>query len=233
MIIDIFSSFDPATHSSFLSLPIFFWGLNLSLLTLIHPSLWLNPNRLFASFSLPINNIFDQNARSFSSHILGFASLLTSLFIIIILINFSGLLPYVFSSSSHLLITFSFGLPLWLALIISGIYTSPSSVAASLLPRGAPWWLNPFLTIVETSRILVRPITLSFRLAANISAGHILIGLIRTYLVFSLFILGPISTTILFLLQVGYTLFEIGICIIQAYVFCLLLSLYRDDHPSC
>ena len=77
----------------------------------------------------------------------------------------------------------------------------------------------------------VRPITLSFRLAANISAGHIVLTLIRVYLVFSVFMLGRGVSVFLLFVEVGYTLFEFGICIIQAYIFCLLLSLYTEDHP--
>lgn len=232
MIIDIFSSFDPAINSLFSISPLTFWTLNITLITLIHPSFWNRTSRLQVINYIPLNIIYEQNARAFSFHLKGFASILSALFVIIIVINFIGLIPYIFSTSSHLIFTFAFGLPLWLRLIISGIYTSPTSTAASLLPRGAPWWLNPFLIVVETSRIAVRPITLSFRLAANIRAGHILMGLISVYLSYALFISGPIATISLFLLQIGYTMFEMGICLIQAYVFCLLLSLYRDDHPN-
>jgi ATP synthase subunit 6 len=99
-----------------------------------------------------------------------------------------------------------------------------------LLPRGAPAWLSPPLVIIETIRILVRPLTLSFRLAANIRAGHIVLGLVNIYLAraFSSFI----SFSTLLTIRVVYTLFEVGICLVQAYIFCLLLSLYSDDHTS-
>ena len=91
--------------------------------------------------------------------------------------------------------------------------------------------MNPFLILIETVRIIVRPITLSFRLAANIRAGHIVLTLISVYFIFRLFILGKGVTVFLLFVEVGYTLFEFGICIIQAYIFCLLLSLYTEDHP--
>lgn len=170
--------------------------------------------------------------RTFRVHLKGFPSILVSLFVLLIFTNFSGILPYVFSLSSHLLFTLVLGLPLWLGLILSGVFYSFRRVAASLLPSGAPSWLNPFLILIETVRICVRPITLSFRLAANISAGHIVLTLIRVYLVFRIFMLGRGVTIFLLFVEVGYTLFEFGICIIQAYIFCLLLSLYTEDHPS-
>ena len=68
------------------------------------------------------------------------------------------------------------------------------------------------------------------RLAANIRAGHIVLGLLGIYLSFSLFGFSVLSILALLFVQVGYFVFEVGICFIQAYIFCLLLTLYRDDH---
>lgn len=231
MLIDIFSSFDPATNSLFNISSMSFWTLNRLLILIIHPLIWIAPNRLsWSSYSLS-KIIHDQTSRTFTDNLKGMSLIFSSLFVFIILINFSGILPYIFSATSHLLFTLSFGFPLWFALILSGVTTSPTDVLAGLLPGGAPRWLNPFLTLIETTSICVRPITLSFRLAANISAGHIVLTLIRVYLVFAIFKIGPVSLAILFFIQTGYSIFEFGICLIQAYIFCLLLTLYRDDHP--
>jgi len=100
-----------------------------------------------------------------------------------------------------------------------------------LLPIGAPAALNPFLVIIETVSIMVRPITLSVRLTANIRAGHIVLTLIGNYLTTSFFISGIFSIALLLRIQVFYTIFEFGIGIIQAYIFCLLITLYSDEHP--
>jgi len=120
-------------------------------------------------------------------------------------------------------------MPLWLAIILSTFAKSIQKSIAHLLPDGAPDWLNPFLVLIETTRVTVRPITLSFRLAANMRAGHIVLRLIGIYCATAWFtsIIGLIS---LVLTTVGYILFEVAICLIQAYIFCLLLSLYSDDH---
>lgn len=93
---------------------------------------------------------------------------------------------------------------------------------ARLIPNGAPLGLTPFLGLVETIRHLIRPLTLRFRLIANISTGHIILGIIRIYLI----------TTIpsLYIGKVFYILFEIGISVIQAYIFRLLLRLYLKDY---
>ena len=231
MIVDIFSSFDPSTCLVYSSLsPLIFWLLSLLSISLIHPSIWVNNSRYSLIPSFPLDIINTQTSRTFRLHIKGFSSTLCSLFIILIILNLMGLLPYVFRTSSHLFITLVLGLPLWLRLLIRAAIYAPKSFTAHLLPRGAPEWLNPFLVITESLRILVRFITLSFRLAANISAGHILLGLMGIASSSSIFS-SITSFSRLITIQVGYIIFEIGICLIQAYIFCLLLSLYSDDHP--
>jgi ATP synthase subunit 6 len=96
---------------------------------------------------------------------------------------------------------------------------------------GAPAPLNPFLVIIETVRILVRPITLSVRLTANMRAGHIVLTLVGNYLTARFFISSIFSILLLISIQVLYTIFEFGISLIQAYIFCLLITLYSDEHP--
>jgi len=232
MITDIFSSFDPATNSLFQSSSTFFWFFNIIIIIVINASYWILPNQVFWICSIPLNLISTQIKTTFGFHLKGINSIITPLFIFLISVNLLGLIPYIFRFSSHLIFTFSLGIPLWLSLILSGIITSPSSVAAHLLPGGAPDWLNPALILIETTRILIRPLTLCVRLAANITAGHIIIDLLRTYLTYSIFIAPITGGIFLFLIQIGYSIFEMGICLIQAYVFCLLLTLYSDDHPA-
>lgn len=161
----------------------------------------------------------------------GFINIVSGLFLFLIVINLSGLIPYVFSPTRHLAVSLSLGLPLWLSLIVSAVVYNPSSVIAGLLPMGAPAPLNPFLVIIETVSIMVRPITLSVRLTANIRAGHIVLTLIGNYLTASFFISSIFSIAFLVSIQILYTIFEFGIRLIQAYIFCLLITLYSDEHP--
>lgn len=230
--VDIFSSFDPATNSLFSLSSSIFWFMGFLLLSVLHPLFWVAPNRISGLTNSISSVIVEQVGRTFGTHLKGMSSILSSLFILIMLTNLIGVIPYVFRFSSHLIFSLSLGLPIWATIIVSGVIKSPSYAAANLLPAGAPAWLNPFLILVETLRILVRPITLCFRLTANIRAGHVVIGLVGTYLSRALVTLDPISLTSLLLIQTGYTIFEFGVSMIQAYIFCLLLSLYRDDHPS-
>ena len=231
MLTDIFSSFDANISSSiFLNLPVWFtasW-----LLLFLHFSFWTRKRRLFFLSLTPKTIIFDQVTRTQGFNIRGFSLFLTALFLTLIFINFIGLVPYAFRNRSHLVMTLSMALPIWLSLLISGWASNPSAAAAHLLPTGAPDALSPALILIETISIFLRPITLSVRLAANIGAGHIILGLIGSYLSAGLFTY-PLGLKILVtIIEAGYFLFEIGICLIQAYVFCLLLSLYSDEHPN-
>uniref|UniRef100_A0AAU6QGF9 ATP synthase subunit a n=1 Tax=Prionospio sp. 6 MH-2023 TaxID=3059274 RepID=A0AAU6QGF9_9ANNE len=225
MMMDIFSSFDPATTSIFNFSPLMFWSMNIMMILLIHPLFWASPNQLFWLLSFPINTMDEQSNRTTTSHLKGLTTILVALFILIIGVNFMGIAPYVFSASSHLFFTLVLGLPLWLSLILSSLNFSASATLASLLPGGAPAWLNPFLVLIEMTSTIVRPITLSFRLAANMSAGHIVLTLISVYLVYAALSNSVSAFLLLFFIQAGYTIFEMGICLIQAYIFCLLLTL--------
>lgn len=230
MIPDIFSSFDPFSFNSFRPTNSIFLILNFIFIFLLQIRFWSNTNQLFSYFRPVKSTIFTQLSRTYSINIKGISSVVSSVFIIIIFINLMGLFPYLFRTSSHLIFTLSLGFPIWLRLILSGFSHSPKKSIAHFLPDGAPDWLNPFLVIIETTRVLVRPITLSFRLAANMRAGHIVLRLVGIYASTAWFT-SYFNLRILAFISIGYILFEVAICLIQAYIFCLLLSLYSDDHP--
>lgn len=232
MIVDIFSSFDPFINRSFSLLSYLFWLCLITPAIIIFQPFWSSSSSLIFVKSFSLEVLYEQSNRTSSTFIKGFSSIIAPLFLFLILSNLLGIIPYVFRASRHLIFTLSFGLPLWMGLIASGFSYDFKTATASLLPSGAPDWLNPFLVLIETVRALVRPLTLSFRLAANITAGHVVLGLIGSFLTSSaLTSLGRISSIGAFVVQVGYVSFEIGICLIQAYIFCLLLTLYSDDHP--
>lgn len=102
------------------------------------------------------------------------------------------------------------------------------SFLSHLQPIGSPALLNPFLCIIELVRLLVRPITLSVRLTANLSTGHILMALLGVGFVGS----GGLGRLVILFVGIFYFMFEMGVCFIQAYIFTLLPTLYADEHPG-
>nr|YP_009503320.1 ATP synthase F0 subunit 6 [Leucosyrinx sp. MNHN IM 2013-19304]AXA45386.1 ATP synthase F0 subunit 6 [Leucosyrinx sp. MNHN IM 2013-19304] len=230
MFMDIFSSFDD-NNQVFMSLYILMWLFSLVTIIFFSSSYWISFPRWASIISIFKDTGSSQIFRSYGMNMGGFMNIITALFLFLIIMNLSGLIPYVFSPTSHLAVSLSLGLPLWFSLIMSAVIYNPSSVIAGLLPMGAPAPLNPFLVIIETVSIMVRPITLSVRLTANMSAGHIVLTLIGNYLTASMFMSSIFSMLLLLAIQILYTIFEFGISLIQAYIFCLLITLYSDEHP--
>nr|YP_003495120.1 ATP synthase F0 subunit 6 [Platevindex mortoni]ADD37175.1 ATP synthase F0 subunit 6 [Platevindex mortoni]UZH97747.1 ATP synthase F0 subunit 6 [Platevindex mortoni] len=150
-----------------------------------------------------------------------------SLMLFLVNLNLIGLAPFVYGATSALWVASSLALTLWGMLILSGWVHKPKESAAHLAPAGAPAALISFLVVVETISILIRPLTLTVRLIANISAGHIVLSLVANCLT-SMSLFGGAGVL---LVSVGYTLFEVFVCFIQAYIFTLLVGLYAQEHP--
>nr|YP_009755016.1 ATP synthase F0 subunit 6 [Lepidozona coreanica]QIP53382.1 ATP synthase F0 subunit 6 [Lepidozona coreanica] len=230
MLMDIFSSFDEQNFTIMSTLPLI-WILSIFPILFLHTQFWVNLTRWNLILLKPKSFMNNQVMRTSGKNMLGFANIMISVFIMLIIINLVGLLPYVFSLSSHLSFSFCLGFPLWFSLILSGIFMNFFMVVSHFLPSGAPSVLNPFLVLVETISISVRPITLSVRLAANMSAGHIILGLIGTYLSSGMFSYSLLILFLLIVAEIFYFMFEVGVSLIQAYIFSLLITLYSEDHP--
>nr|YP_009773432.1 ATP synthase F0 subunit 6 [Acanthochitona avicula]QIZ12674.1 ATP synthase F0 subunit 6 [Acanthochitona avicula] len=231
MMMDIFSSFDDQNFT-FLSMAPLIWIFGVVPVLLVQSSYWVSVSRFGNLIFLLKSFMYGQVGRTLGGRVSGFSIMVVSIFMFLILVNLLGLFPYVFSLSSHLSFAFCFGLPFWFSLILSGFFFNFYDVVGHFLPSGAPAVLNPFLVLVESVSIMVRPITLSVRLSANMSAGHIILGLLGSYLSSGIFTYSWSILLILVFIQVFYFVFEVGISLIQAYIFSLLISLYSEDHPN-
>lgn len=229
MIPDIFSSFDPASYNRFFPHITLIFIINIIAIVTLDRSTWSNEFMIRIWLIPTYKSIVIEVDRTYIFNLNPAVHFIQSIFVTIIILNIIGLFPYTFRITSHLLFTLRIGLPIWIMIIISRFTKSPKATIAHLLPEGAPDWLNPFLVLIESSSIIVRPVTLSFRLAANIRAGHIVLALIGIYAAASYFN-RLLAFIILISLTIGYILFEAAICVIQRYIFFLLLTLYSNDH---
>ena len=153
----------------------------------------------------------------------GSVILLVGIFLFIIFNNGLGLLPYIFTSSRHLSFTLALAVPLWIGHTLLSWSLQPNYALAHLVPVGTPGPLLRFMVLIELLRRLMRPITLSVRLAANIVAGHLLFVLLRRGARFT-FVLGIIKAGLIALVAL-----EFAVAVIQAYVFSLLRVLYIQE----
>ena len=146
--------------------------------------------------------------------------ILYSIFLLILIFNVLGLIPFVYTITRQALFTLSLALPFWLSFIIFSIFYSLQSFLRHLVPLSTPIALSQFMVIIERVRQVIRPITLSVRLCANMTAGHILIALCRK----PIFFLGYFSIALLLLLVL-----EIAVAFIQRYVFTMLTTIYLRE----
>nr|UZT26964.1 ATP synthase F0 subunit 6 [Euwallacea fornicatus] len=221
MMTNLFSSFDP---SSYPSLYLNWIG---SLLFLLMPStFWLIPSRwnfMWIKLIMTMHKEFKILIKSPANK--GSTLMFTSLFMFIMLNNFLGLFPYIFTSSSHMVFTLALSLPLWLSFMLYGWINNTIHMFAHLVPQGAPNLLLPFLVIIETTSSLIRPGTLAIRLTANMIAGHLLLTLLGNA--------GPSLNSymlpILIFIQILLLVLESAVALIQAYVFSILITLYSSE----
>lgn len=151
------------------------------------------------------------------------------LFLFIVMLNILGLFPYVFTPTAHIVITFGLSLSIIIAVILLGFVKFKLNFLSMLMPGGVPLGLAPFLVVIETLSFMVRALSLGVRLAANISAGHLLFGIISGF-AFTMLSSGLMVLSIFPIMILGFiTLLEIMVAVIQAYVFCLLTTIYLGD----
>jgi len=150
--------------------------------------------------------------------------LIISIFMVLIISNFIAIMPFLFTHTAHISISLPAAITLWIIIILFGWINSFKKIIIHLVPIGTPAPLINFIVLIEITRNLIRPITLSVRLTANMVAGHLLLSLLGnfsinriTYLIVSIL---PIITL---------TILEIIVSIIQAYVFTTLLTLYHNE----
>ena len=223
MITNLFSVFDPSTSIFNLSLN---WIRTFIGIIIIPFSFWLMPSRINYIW----NNILITLFKEFKTLLgpnseNGCSFIFISLFSLILFNNFLGLFPYIFTRTSHLTLTLSLALPLWLRFIIYGWLNNTQHIFAHLVPQGTPTALIPFIVCIETIRNVIRPGTLAVRLTANIIAGHLLLTLIgNTGNSLSYFLLS-----FLIIRQIALLILESAVAIIQSYVFAVLSTLYSRE----
>lgn len=148
-----------------------------------------------------------------------------TLFMFVLFGNLLGLMPYSFTFTSHIAVTAALAYFIFIAVTIIGIVRHGFHFFSLFLPPGTPIWMAFVLVPLEMLSYLIRPISLSLRLFANMLAGHVLLKVLAGFVIS----LGLLFGWVPFLAVVGVTLLEILVALIQAYVFALLACVYLND----
>nr|UBA16602.1 ATP synthase F0 subunit 6 [Hestinalis nama] len=223
MMNNLFSIFDPSTNLFNLSMN---WLSTFIGLMFIPYSFWLIPNRHFMMWkfiSIKLHNEFKMLLGPNSLN--GSTFIFISLFFFVFFNNFLGLFPYIFTSTSHLNISLSVSLTLWLSFMMYGWINNTQHMFIHMIPQGTPTILMPFMVLIETISNIIRPGTLAVRLTANMIAGHLLLTLLSNTgnnMTFYLLLILIFSQILLLIL-------ESAVAIIQAYVISILSTLYSSE----
>ena len=153
-----------------------------------------------------------------------FFPLIFTLFAFILFGNLLGMLPYSFTFTSHIIVTFALAMFIFLFITLIGIFMHGFKFFGLFVPKGVPMLMLPLMIPIEIISYLSRPISLSVRLFANMMAGHTMLKIFAGF-VFSLGIFGIAPLIV----DVALTALEVLIAILQAYVFTILTCIYLNE----
>ena len=148
-----------------------------------------------------------------------------SLFMFVLFCNMLGMIPYSFTVTSHIIVTFVLAVFIFIGVTIIGFLKHGFGYLKLFVPSGVPMVLLPLIVVIEIISYLSRPVSLSVRLFANMMAGHTMMKVFGGFVV-SLGLVGgwlPLS------FSVALTGLEILVAFLQAYVFAILTCIYLND----
>nr|YP_002727953.1 ATP synthase F0 subunit 6 [Physopelta gutta]ABZ02103.1 ATP synthase F0 subunit 6 [Physopelta gutta] len=219
MMTNLFSTFDPATTNT-LSMN---WLSMVTIIIMLPMTYWLMPNRINTVMMMVTKKLNTEFKTLLGPNSKGMTLMMISLFMFILMNNIMGLLPYIFTSSSHMTFTLTLALPMWLSLMLYGWINKTNHMFAHMIPTGTPMMLMPFMAIIETMSNIIRPGALAVRLMANMIAGHLLMSLLGNNLQ------ANMMMPMIIMIQMMLMLFEVAVAVIQSYVFSVLMTLYTSE----
>ncbi len=148
-----------------------------------------------------------------------------TLFIFILISNMLGMIPYSFTVTSHLIVTFALALMVFVAATLVGFAKHGVGYLKIFVPSGVPTVLLPLLVVIEVISYFTRPISLSVRLFANMLAGHTMLKVFGAFVVG----MGVLAGWVPLVVMVGITGLEVLVAFLQAYVFAVLTCIYLND----
>lgn len=147
-----------------------------------------------------------------------------TLFVVVLFGNLLGMLPMSFTITSHIVVTAALAVFVLLAVIVMGVMHHGLKFFSIFMPNGVPLFIAPLIIPIEVFSFLIRPVTLSVRLFANMMAGHVLIKVIAGF---------AVSMGVLGIIPMGFNVliigFEILVALLQAYIFTILSCIYLKD----
>lgn len=147
-----------------------------------------------------------------------------TIFMFILTCNLLGMIPYSFAVTTHIAVTFAMAIVVFIGITLIGFIRHGFHFLSLFLPQGTPLVMAPLMVFTEVFAYFVRPFSLSLRLAANMTAGHIVMKVIASFA-----LMAGILGVLPFALLVMLTGFELFVAVLQAYIFTILSCVYLSD----
>lgn len=157
-----------------------------------------------------------------------FVPLIATVFLFVASVNLIGMVPGSFTATSQMFTTAFIAFGVFALVIATGFYVQGLKFLKLFYPEGTPWWLAPLIVALEVISFFARPITLALRLGANMMAGHILLKVFATFVVMLVAAL-PFLAPLPLIMVIALTGLEIGVALLQAYIFTILTCVYLHD----
>jgi len=148
-----------------------------------------------------------------------------TLFMFILACNMLGMVPYSFTVTSHIIVTFALALAVFVGVTVLGFIKHGAGYLKLFVPSGIPMVMLPLLVVIEVISYLTRPVSLSVRLFANMMAGHTMLKVFASFVVG----LGVLGGWMPLAFMVAFTGLEFLVAFLQAYVFAVLTCIYLND----
>ncbi|WDR06539.1 F0F1 ATP synthase subunit A [Devosia rhodophyticola] len=159
-----------------------------------------------------------------------------SIFMFVLIGNVFGMIPFFFTITSHIIVTFALAILVIGVVLVYGFMKNGLKFFKLFVPQGVPGYVLPIVVPIEIVSFLSRPISLSVRLFANVLAGHITLKVFAGFVftMGTLGWLGFLGAALPLAMTVALTALEFLVAVLQAYVFAVLTSMYLNDaiHPS-
>jgi F-type H+-transporting ATPase subunit a len=153
-----------------------------------------------------------------------FVPFIFTLFMFILFANLFGLVPWSFTVTSHIIVTFGLAITVFIGVTIIGIVRHGFGFLRLFVPHGVPAILLVLLVPIEILSYIIRPFTLSIRLFANMLAGHTMLAIFGGFAAaVGVFAILPVG------INIAMFALEILVAVLQAYVFAILTCLYLRD----
>jgi F-type H+-transporting ATPase subunit a len=196
----------------------------------------LVPGRMQSIAEISYEFVANTLRASAGSEGMKFFPLVFTLFMFILAVNVIGLIPYTFTVTSHIIITVSLALLVFLTVIIYGFWKNGLKFFKLFVPSGIPMVILPLVSFIEVLSFISRPISHSVRLFANMLAGHITLKVFAGFITMlgAAGFLGWMGAALPLALTVALTALELLVAFLQAYVFAILTCIYLNDaiHPG-